>query len=449
MSIYTWTGNPFVDAGIAAILIESGKGEPDAIDTQDVRKSAELISTVYRSEPWTKNMFSVFPNNPLTNPSVKDKSKRYKEYLNTIIEEIEPLDKAGNCISCGRRDAKTPVNKMHLPLAGYSGSHYFSFKAEGADVCSACNFAVQCAPLTFYACGKLALIHSNSIKIMKAWARECLKDVHKQIATRNFSGCYNEKYTNPVNALFHIVTNLIQSYEERWAAENATIRIYHFTNYNPGPDLDIYDLPAPVFKFLANARQSVGLQYWMKIVRKGYVGKTADKSDEEIRNYRNTVYQRLLNGQSILRYFIELKDRGVIGNWQFLNIYLREVLNMKEERVEVIKNVGDMIAEMIQHSANGKKRLAQLEMAKNYHSCRLVLLRLMQDRIAQKAETPLFSFEEYVEYLFPEGALGWNETRDLLLFRIYEKLHAWFISEGVMPQETEEESEMALTAEEL
>lgn len=440
MAIYTWTGNPFVDAGIAAILTESGKKEPAEINQKDIKAISEIMLRVYLTDPWKKNMFSVFPNNPITNPSVKLKQQKFKDYLNNICAEIEPIGETGNCISCGLRDSKQPVNRMHLPLSGYEGSHYFSFKSAGADLCSACNFAVQCGPLIFYACGKLALIHSNSIKVLKYWAKQCLHDVHRQIASKNFTGCYNEKYTNPVNALFHIATNLIQSHEERWADENATIRIYHFTNYNQGPDLEIYDLPAPIFRFLANARLSSNMEYWYLIVRKGYQGKTDDKSDEEIRNYRNTVYQQLLNGQSILRYFFNFPKRQVVGNWQFLNIYLREVKQMDEQRIQVIKRVGDVISDMIKDSPNGKRRLNQLEMSRNYNSCRMVLLRLMQDRVAQKMPEPLFEFDEYVEHLFPDGALGWNETRDLLLFRIYENLHEWFISEGVVPAKSENET---------
>jgi len=29
--------------------------------------------------------------------------------------------------------------------------------------------------------------------------------------------------------------------------------------------------------------------------------------------------------------------------------------------------------------------------------------------------------------ILPEGATGWNEVRDLILFRIYEVLHSWLI----------------------
>ncbi len=52
---------------------------------------------------WSKNMYQIFPNNPITNNSVKDKKGRYSQILQ-LIEEINPLGNNGNCISCGRRD---------------------------------------------------------------------------------------------------------------------------------------------------------------------------------------------------------------------------------------------------------------------------------------------------------------------------------------------------------
>ncbi len=46
------------------------------------------------------------------------------------------------------------------------------------------------------------------------------------------------------------------------------------------------------------------------------------------------------------------------------------------------------------------------------------------------SEDPLFTFDDYVNYLFPEGNLTWRETQDLILFRMYEKLQPWIIQQG-------------------
>ena len=112
---------------------------------------------------------------------------------------------------------------------------------------------------------------------------------------------------------------------------------------------------------------------------------------------------------------------------------------MDNERIAAIRRIADEIVDVIQTSASGKRRLGQLERASNYASFRMVLLRLMRDRIALQKETPLFTFDEYVEHLFPDGALGWKETQDLILFRLYEQLHSWLLKEGIAPEEEVEE----------
>ena len=57
---------------------------------------------------------------------------------------------------------------------------------------------------------------------------------------------------------------------------------------------------------------------------------------------------------------------------------------------------------------------------------------------------PLFSLDDYVAHLFPESlnqTTFWRETRDLLVFRIYETLHDWLVTNGFaddMDDETEQ-----------
>ena len=106
---------------------------------------------------------------------------------------------------------------------------------------------------------------------------------------------------------------------------------------------------------------------------------------------------------------------------------------MEQTRLEKIKQVGNLIAECIQESGSDK-RLIRLERAKSYEACRTVLLYIIRERIKLEAEKPLFSLDDYMEHLFPESedfsATPWRETRDLLLFRIYEQLHNWLQEKG-------------------
>jgi len=441
--IYDFTANPFVDAGIWAIS-ERAKKKPNELNKADLKGIIDDVIKLYLTKKWSKNIYSVFPNNPITNPSVKNKDERYSALLNELIDGIGPLGNSGDCIACGKRDVQQRSGKDKIPLTG-SGKliNYFSYGVEGADYCPACAFAVQFSPLIMYACGKLLLIHSNSEKVMNIWSRKANKNINKQLSSGEITGCFNEKYTNPKNALFHIIQDIVLEYDVRWIDEAPSINCYHFTNYNQGPDLDIYYVPTSIFKFLAYVPQHEKYEDWLRIVRRGYRFVKWDevKEENEYKNNPNRVYNNLLEGRSIIKFFIDRKNKEAIGGWDLLSSYLEEVRNMDEKRIKTIKKVGDELADYIKAS-DDIKTLKKLETASNYRNYRNLLRIIIKKRIENGAESPLFSFDEYVNNLFPEGNLTWRETQDLILFRIYEVLHDWIIQQGISEELVTEVKEM-------
>ena len=440
--IYDFTGNPFVDAGIWAISALVKK-VPNELNITDLKDIVDGVIDLYLTEKWSKNLYSIFPNNPITNPSVKNKEVRYSNLLNELIDMIVPIGISGNCIACGKRDVEQRSGKDKIPLTG-SGKliNYFSYGVEGADYCPACAFAVQFAPLMMYACGKLLLIHSNSENVMKIWSHKAVINIEKQLSSGEITGCFNEKYTNPKNALFHIIQDIILKYDERWVEEAPSINCYHFTNYNQGPDLDIYHVPTSIFRFLTYISPD-NREDWLRIIKRGYMFVKWDKVKEEreYKNNPNKVYNNLLEGKSIIGFFIDRKNKEAIGGWDLLGNYLVEVRKMDEKRIKTIKNVGDELAEYIKAS-DDIKTLNKLETASNYKNYRNLLRIIIKKRIENGAESPLFTFDDYVNNLFPEGNLTWRETQDLILFRIYEVLHDWIIQQGISEELLTENEEM-------
>ena len=466
--IYRWTGQPFVDAGISAIMAWSKRKTPEEITKDDVMQVISRLPTIYTSEAWQKNMQSIFPNGALTNPSYARRHiEEFTKVLSVLSEYLEPLCQDGDCIACGARSVirlpkndkrklpnKLLITRTYLPLTG-SGTllNFFPSANEGNDLCFSCALAVQCTPLVLYACGNLLLLHSTSPKIMRSWARSCLKNIDRQISLNEFKGCWHEGYKNPRNAMFHIIQKLILEYEESLGEEYACIRLYHFTNYNQGPDIHTYDLPAPVFRFLVYMMQSQYCKKWWKIVGKAYYFTQKGKEisltkneDEDRRNCKNSVYENLLTGRSILGYFMNRSTRLAYGTWDMVTIYLQEVKKMDQDRIDAVRTVADKIGAIIPKLGNGKKRLEQLERASHYDSMRKVLSRLVKDNLGQNNPTPLFTFDDYVKNLFPQGALGWRETQDLLLFRLYENLHAWLLGQELVTEDNEEEQSVSDSA---
>jgi CRISPR-associated protein Cst1 len=430
-TIYRFTGNPFVDAGIWALSQWIGK-KPEELDKTDLRGVIDEVTNIYLTKKWSKNLFSIFPNNPFTNPAVKDKKERYSKFLGELIEEIDVEEISGDCIGCGRRNKMERWGKDKIPLTGSKKFiNYFSYGTDGADYCPACTLAVQFIPFVTYACRNMLLLHSNSKKVMKYWSKKTVENVRKQVVSGEFTGCFNEGYKNPVNALFHVIQDVILAYNERWYLEKPSIDFYYFTNYNQGPDLNIYHVPNQVFTFLAYIPQHEKYGEWLKVVRRGYryVNWEKVKEEGEYKNNENLVYNNLLEGKSIIGFFIDRKNKEAIGGWDLIGNYLLEVRKMDEKRIDVIKTVADELSKYIE-TADDMKTLRKLETASNYKNYRNTLRIIIKKRIEQGIENPLFTFDDYVNYLFPEGSLTWRETQDLILFRIYEKIGSWIIKQG-------------------
>lgn len=455
MSLLEWTGNPFVDGGIAAILAHHHKRKPEDITQDDLRIISEWLPTIYISERWKFYIRYTFTvNHPLLQNSHKTDERRvvkFKEFLLRLLSDPKQANDGGNCIACGSRNVRSRKKRIDVPLTG-SGSarSFFSGATDGADYCDICAFAIQCSPLFYYACGgrRVALLHSSSDKLMRAWASEAHRYIQKQISLNNLTGCFNEGYKNPQNALFYIAQHLISLSLDNYIDEQPSLCLYHFMNGNrPNEiDLQIYSLPAPVFRFLLEVKNHPKHKGWQHIVQRGFrVGQKQSKddgqeqpSDESYKNSKNQVYLDMLAGRSILHRFINTKLHKAYGDFSLLAVYLTEVLFMDKTRIETVKKVVDEIAAFIRQSPKGERRLRNLEESVKFRDFCNVLRRISKERLVFNPEEPLFTLDEFAEQLFPEGALTFGETRYLILFRLYEQLHDWLLEQGITSEEADD-----------
>jgi CRISPR-associated protein Cst1 len=462
MPYLKWTGNPFVDGGIAAIVKYCKKSKPEDIILDDINKVRSEVENLYIQDSWVKSLNIVFTSNaPITNPkhNTKKKLKNFQNVLNNLIDNFSEFKNSGDCIACGSRDTKSQKNRMHVPMAGYESSHYFSYTTKGVDYCDVCAFCVQVLPLVLIQCGGfMALLNTNDEKILLSYAKENIKSIREQISSGNYTGAFNMGYSNPRNALFEICIDLIQKYYDyEWEKRNVFLRLVYFSNFTKLPEkpLEFIDLPSNVFKFLLCMRHNEYKVAFEKVVKRNYYDYEKIKGQVEIKNYYkkikgktadkykyNVIYDRLLKNQSIISLFLYRKKKIIYVKWELLEIYLKEVLFMDKRRIEVIKTLASNISELIKKNANGLRRLNQLDYASNYNSFRTVLLKIVKEWVNLKKDKPLICLDDYIESLFPEGALGWRETQDLILFGIYENSHEWLISKGEVIEVEDEEDEI-------
>mgnify|MGYP000156252637 CR=1 FL=1 len=437
--LFAFTGNPFVDGGLWGLMEWLGVKDPADIDIQQLEEVFEEITDLYTTDMWKKLMYSIFPNNKITNPAYSGREKEeYLNYLNNLLQSIDSVENNGSCIACGKRGVVTPADRKDVPLTGSKKlRNFFSCASDGADYCPVCLLAVQFLPLVVYTCGdKVMLVSSHSRKVMRRWARECNSKINAQILLKQYTKGIDEGYSNPRNTLFHIAGDLILSHNVgEFQGENISIRIYNFTNYGQTPDVEIYDLPSPVFRFLVSLKQSGEYSKWLEVVKRGF-DRIEDNEEEQFKKHENGVYNNLLNNKSILGYFTD-RDRNIYGTWNVLKLYLKEVRGMNEARIELVKKLGDEIAKFIRKKDH-IKRLRDLENASQYHSFRNVLRHIIKDRLELGEEKPLFAFDEYIEMVYEGDNANWREVQDLLLFRIYEVLHDWLVNVKEISVEEEE-----------
>ena len=458
-------GNPFVDAGVSGICEWLGRNvQPEQITKSDMEKIVEeFVPMAANWEKWT----SIFTrNHRLTNGKESDRVPEFRKRLLGYINQTVELDQGGDCIGCGRRDIGTLplLDRTGVPLTGGKNSNFFPVFSEGAGYCPTCSFAIQFLPISLVATGgsggRFLMMHSKSWQLMRVWTIICIKGINQQYSQQGNGGCFKPDYENSRNGLFYMVREMIIELEEMQlydeiADKDVSMEIYSFTNNNQYPDVEIFYIPSPVFKFLCDVELNPHKDAWREIVNSGYV---RGKSEKDYKKSRNLVYEYLLEDRSIRGFFLSRRTQKHRGNWDLFSLYLQKVRDMKPARIEKIKQVGDLIAKSISKSGKqGERRLREFADAGTYAECRSVLLRIFEDRIQQKEPEPLFSFDDCVEHIFISGenALSWSdelddgeldneqkeqlmhsmndnvtfwrETRDLLLFRIYEKLHNWLI----------------------
>jgi hypothetical protein len=135
--IFYWTGHPFVDAGLSALLLLSGKKNPEEITEEDVENTIDIISELYSNPDWNSKYLHamIFPNSGLlmVNPGIrgsisrpiKEAIKKEKTLKLSKKSKIKILEKVSK--SFDEETAKMTIEEIEKL------SDYYNVSPENVD----------------------------------------------------------------------------------------------------------------------------------------------------------------------------------------------------------------------------------------------------------------------------------------------------------------------------
>jgi CRISPR-associated protein Cst1 len=434
------TGDPFADVGGMIIKYLSAQ-EPE----KDILQLIKDVSDIYVNN-WQGRINAFFLNSPITQPAYKEQQKRdetIRYYTQLINQQKEHI--IGYCRISGRKTALYLAGRDNHILSGSGTFVNFHHNFQpGIYLSKEVLIRMFFVPLGLIQLSdKIALLYSNDDLVTEFFVARNVDANIRNIGIGRSEGVLKSDFRNPANALFEFAKDCI--IEAKYATdrrENITINLYHFTNFGAKPEVKLYTFPATLFMFYSECIQNPDYRKdWLSLIYAYYRNSkyrdlkfnTATKSwesykkgvieesfnYENFKSWRNLVYEVLLEGRSILG-FIRTWSKKNKFNFGIVELYQLNIRNMQEKTISKIKSIADFIVSQDENSI--KKTITKLNGSRTNAAIRQLLLRMNVTNYLSGAKNPLFTLEEYVEYLFPEGA-NWKEIRDLLLIAIYQKLH--------------------------
>ncbi len=292
-----------------------------------------------------------------------DLKKKYKERLENYIEAIKDVSNTP-CIFCGRKEGSIKVTREHLVLAGSTGKRnsYWGW-GDGIPSCGLCVLGMYTAPIVTINDAKKSaiLIESPEEKVWSWWLAITQSKVSKNLGiVKNMPG-------PPIKGIFNFM-NL--SYDLALDVEDIGVDIeggsdfkfLHFSNIGNDPFYNESIIPIETLLFLLKLNDANLKRVWNSYVYKFYRGskflfdnekaryKEGEKeADETV--YKNG-YNRIINA---LLYCLPIRIKDLVDkntgklllHNDIIDLYWQEVLKLREESLNVIKDLAYMYAECI------------------------------------------------------------------------------------------------------
>jgi CRISPR-associated protein Cst1 len=434
MARFCFTGNPFVDAGIAGMCSAAEVNSLEELDKEAVSEAVDELLRLMTSESTfkkrlikkketafaTSEMSVIFPNGPLSQSSYPTADRKRLEYKKRVLAKHEAFKQLaagqqrqmgyGTCFIDGN-PATMRIGNDEFPLVDSKSKRNFHPSLQaGHSVGALTALALEFFPLSVLRTGNNAgffwFIHTAAEKIAIACAT-LTRGTMNQAIVRNeglgFFGNWQIPSNNSDAALVALVRDLMMGAHQpavSWKEINASefpVTAYVFSNDNRGPNIQSHDLPHQLFWFFQVLRQHTAAidRLNREVLQSEKIGWLAAK--------------RMLARQSFVKVcFIDSdgdKPGRLRGGWQAHGDYGKVVLEMSSELIRDVEAVSQRIVE----NEDAKSLILMIQKEGPNAS----MLRLSRKNLA--------TFDEYTRLVPPDDRNAAFANRDYLLAAIYER----------------------------
>lgn len=436
-ALITPTGDPFVDAGGFAL-----EKLMQLFPEKDILELIMWVTDIY-VDKWGAGLNALFLNSKITQSAFNEKKKKEetKRYFQNLLADQQNYE-IGICRISGRKANLFAAGRDNSILTGSGKFVNFHHGFDtGIMLSKEVLIKYHFLPLACESLlGRICVISSNNVNTARLYATNCLERNLANISKGISNGILKNESRSAGTALFRFLDQVFINYLQEGHGESMTL--YHFTNFGASPDMQMFVLPFPVFKFYRETQNREYKEPWNRFVAHHYRTKeykkfeyddtntciqATDKKNQQIEipsqeygYWTNTIYSKMLLGNSIVG-DIRKWSEGNEFNLMLLFDYLLNIRNMKRETIEKINQIADFILQ-VHSDSDMAKVLTQLNGIKNPFMLRRFILKIVETNYRLGNESTLVTVQEYTDYLFPDTSL-WSETRDVLLICLYQKLH--------------------------
>jgi len=469
------TGNDMIDYGLQTIVVNSNKSSPEELVYADLDQFAEILEETLLAKGLTGQISVYYTMNfGAINPAWVKAPEKKASFVREVSHaySYRPETAREACIYCDRPSIIRGYRHLIPMLTGEGVVNFYPHGDSGYPICGFCLFAVMALAVgAQYIYGRMLFIGCNNQELVQDFIREWMQGFLPRLQMAK-TGDGPDKLGNPLTRVAEVVFDIdlkkenIKALTERSDLQELDVRIYHLSNSGQGPMADIYYLPMSVVYFARRAQRKYP-SLWNELKKRG---QSLSKNSTNRKNY---FYESLFllpeEGPYFIRTYFLRRALGRSGykedprrnynslleadllSWGLVELFLKEVTGMEEQRVNALRLLGETVANYIMET-DDKTMFEKVYRARRYWEIRMLLIKMSRSQVL-RGKPPVISFDDFIT-VFEEGEeapkIDWRLAWDLVIIRVIETLYQnkWLqkhqkeLLESEELEELEEEEEL-------